>query len=451
MYSSKNTKYTNSFFGDINYTLNKIKSNSKYYPSKKINLSSSSLEKNIYPITKLAKTPFRKDLKKNNSLNNSLDMNISIYLNKGKSQDNSLHNTLKYPNYISSSSIKLEKKIIPYQSKEYSNKRNKKKNMNEFYESQIINNNLNISLTNFVSPKENNSFVYKPFFMDKSIEDNKNKCKNFSNSCSTSFINNYNHKTKKDLKSNSSKNFKNISCKVNYVSNKNNFIILKNKLNDNIKNIKTNEKNINIINSRIYDIIQIYFSQFANLLQQNEKEVALNLLFHINEIILFKNEEILKLKKLNKELEKKYNDIKTNNDSFINENIELRNKLESVIEKFNNTLNINFSKFESNNKQSQNKSVDEKDTESSVNIDDLESIRFFDKIYMKRNSFSNSNIPNLNLNFSIQNKKQKPINNNSLYNIKNTNKNINKTQYKSKGYSSIAEIKKNYLFNYFKK
>ena len=113
MYSSKNTKYTNSFFGDINYTLNKIKSNSKYYPSKKINLSSSSLEKNIYPITKLAKTPFRKDLKKNNSLNNSLDMNISIYLNKGKSQDNSLHNTLKYPNYISSSSIKLEKKIIP--------------------------------------------------------------------------------------------------------------------------------------------------------------------------------------------------------------------------------------------------------------------------------------------------------------------------------------------------
>lgn len=70
---------------------------------------------------------------------------------------------------------------------------------------------------------------------------------------------------------------------------------------------------------------------------------------------------------------------------------------------------------------------------------------------MKRNSFSNSNIPNLNLNFSIQNKKQKPINNNSLYNIKNTNKNINKTQYKSKGYSSIAEIKKNYLFNYFKK
>ena len=116
MYSSKNTKYTNSFFGDINYTLNKIKSNSKYYPSKKINLSSSSLEKNIYPITKLAKTPFRKDLKKNNSLNNSLDMNISIYLNKGKSQDNSLHNKLKYPNYISSSSIKLEKKIIPYQS-----------------------------------------------------------------------------------------------------------------------------------------------------------------------------------------------------------------------------------------------------------------------------------------------------------------------------------------------
>ena len=452
MYSSKITRFANSLFGDINYSLNKIKSNSKYYPSKKINSSSSSIEKNIYPITKLAKTPLKKDLKKNNSLNNSLDMNISInYLNKGKSQDNSLHNTLKYQNYISSSNIKLEKKIIPYVSKEYSNKRNKKKNMNEFYESQIINNNLNISLTNFISPKENNSFIYKPFFIDKSMEDCKNKYKNLSNSCSSSLIKNYNHKPKKDLKSNSCKNFTNNTYKEINVTNKINFIILKNKLNDNIKKIKANEKNINIINSRIYDIIQIYFAHFANLLQHNEKEVALNLLFHINEIILFKNEEILKLKKLNKELEKKYNDVKTNNNSFINENIELRNKLESVIEKFNNSLNTNFSKFESNNKQSQNKSVDEKDTESSVNIDDLESIRFFDKIYMKRNSFSNSNIPNLNLNFSIPNKKQKPINNNTLYNIKNNNKNINKTQYKSKGYSSIAEIKKNYLFNYFKK
>ena len=50
-----------------------------------------------------------------------------------------------------------------------------------------------------------------------------------------------------------------------------------------------------------------------------------------------------------------------------------------------------------------------------------------------------------------QNKKQKPNNNNTIYNLKNNNKNLNQTQYKSKGYSSIAEIKKNYLFNYFKK
>ena len=73
---------------------------------------------------------------------------------------------------------------------------------------------------------------------------------------------------------------------------------------------------------------------------------------------------------------------------------------------------------------------------------------------MKRNSFSNSHIPNLNLNFSLisQYKNQKPIHN-SVYNVKNNNGNnyLNKIQYKSKGYSSIADIKKNYLFYYLKK
>ena len=53
---------TKSFLGDIHYNLNKIKQNSKYFQSKKIH--SSSMDKNIFPITKLTKTPFRKFFKK---------------------------------------------------------------------------------------------------------------------------------------------------------------------------------------------------------------------------------------------------------------------------------------------------------------------------------------------------------------------------------------------------
>jgi hypothetical protein len=255
-----------------------------------------------------------------------------------------------------------------------------------------------------------------------------------------------NNKNNNDLNNNKNNNDLNID--------KNNeFNMIKKNMNEEIQKIKNDEKDLSKINDKIYIIIQSYFTQFCNLLQQNEKDVALNFIFHINEMILSKKKEISELTKSNKELEKKFNDLKNNNNSFMNENIQLKEKLENVINKFNNNLNTNFSKFEVNNNNNiLNKSIEE--TESSVNTDDLESIRFFDKIYMKRNSFSNSHIPNLNLNFSLisQHKNQKPIHN-SVYNVKNNNGNnyLNKIQYKSKGYSSIADIKKNYLFYYLKK
>ena len=483
---------TKSFLGDIYYNLNKIKQNSKYFQSKKIH--SSSMDKNIFPITKLTKTPFRKFFKKknNNTSNNTIDINISVnYLNKGKSQDNSLHNSSKYPKtFISNSNHYLDKKITSYISKQPSNKRNKNKNINDLSDSHIIHNNLNISLTNFGSPKEDNSFINNPILLGKTIDERKFKFKNsFSNSGSSNliyrgilknnFINNNKHYNSiKDLsfynlkkefnyknndfniKSNDLNNNKNNNDLNNNKNNndlnidKNNeFNMIKKNMNEEIQKIKNDEKDLSKINDKIYIIIQSYFTQFCNLLQQNEKDVALNFIFHINEMILSKKKEISELTKSNKELEKKFNDLKNNNNSFMNENIQLKEKLENVINKFNNNLNTNFSKFEVNNNNNiLNKSIEE--TESSVNTDDLESIRFFDKIYMKRNSFSNSHIPNLNLNFSLisQHKNQKPIHN-SVYNVKNNNGNnyLNKIQYKSKGYSSIADIKKNYLFYYLKK
>lgn len=101
--------------------------------------------------------------------------------------------------------------------------------------------------------------------------------------------------------------------------------------------------------------------------------------------------------------------------------------------------------------------------DSSVNTEDLESIRFFDKIQMKRHSFSNSHIPELSIptikNTEICYRPQVKYNkkggtmgkkNGSISGV-NIRNNIQKSQIL--GYSTIAEIKKNKnsIKNNFKK
>ena len=55
-------------------------------------------------------------------------------------------------------------------------------------------------------------------------------------------------------------------------------------------------------------------------------------------------------------------------------------------------------------------------------MEDLESIRFFDKINMKRNSFSNSKIPTLNFSGQGQNIKKLKSKNNIKYNFSHDKK-----------------------------
>ena len=113
-------------------------------------------------------------------------------------------------------------------------------------------------------------------------------------------------------------------------------------------------------------------------------------------------------------MDKKYKELEEKNNYYQNENIQLKKKLEMILERINNNYDsISSEEILNNNLKTRSIEV----TESSLNIEDLDSIRFFDKINMKRNSFSNTKIPSLNFSGQGQNIKilQK---NNPKYNFK---------------------------------
>ena len=385
----------NNFFKKFHQTLvqTRFKKN-KNRNSSSNNMCTSSLLNNkfLYQISKKSRNSLKKNKKKNSS-NNSIDINISLNYKKNKLKD---INLLKYPN----------QKYSPLnQSK---NKRNKNKSLDDINNNNLssIQNNLNISFTNFSSPKANNSFYINPIFMQgRNYNDNKIKKINSKNIINSS-----------DEKSNGNKKiiFSSFNQgKKSDNSNKKFYDILIKTMNDNITSVQNKEKNNAKINLKIHDIILNTFNQFANVLQSNEKNVALNILYQFNKLISNKNEEIQELKNQYKELEKNYIKIQQNNNSFYNENIQLRKKLELILEKINSNCDSeSLQEITSNDLKTKSER-----TESSLNMEDLESIRFFDKINMKRNSFSNSKIPNLNFSGQGQNIKKLKSKNNIKYNF----------------------------------
>ena len=368
----------NNFFKKFHQTLvqTRFKKN-KNRNSSSNNMCTSSLLNNkfLYQISKKSRNSLKKNKKKNSS-NNSIDINISLdYKNKNKVKDIKL----KYPNQKYSS---------------LDEKRNKNKSLDDINNNLCsIQNNLNISFTNFASPKANNSFYINPIFMHgKNFNDIKKL--NAKNDISSDEKSNRN---KQILFSGSNQGKKSEN------SNNKLYEILIKTMNDNILKVQNNEKNNSKINSKIHDIIQQTLNDFANVLQSNEKNVILNILFQFNKLIQYKNEEIKEVKSEYKELENKYMKIKQKNNLIQNENNQLRKKLELILEKINSNCDSE-SLVETNSNALKTKSFDK--SESSLNMEDLESIRFFDKINMRRNSFSNSKIPTLNFSGQGQNIKK---------------------------------------------
>ena len=369
----------NNFFKKFHQTLvqTRFKKN-KNRNSSSNNMCTSSLLNNkfLYQISKKSRNSLKKNKKKNSS-NNSIDINISLdYKNKNKVKDIKL----KYPNQKYSS---------------LDEKRNKNKSLDDINNNLCsIQNNLNISFTNFASPKANNSFYINPIFMHG---------KNFND---IKKLNAKNDIISSDEKSNRNKQIlfsgSNQGKKSENSNNKLYEILIKT-MNDNILKVQNNEKNNSKINSKIHDIIQQTLNDFANVLQSNEKNVILNILFQFNKLIQYKNEEIKEVKSEYKELENKYMKIQQKNNLIQNENNQLRKKLELILEKINSNCDSE-SLVETNSNALKTKSFDK--SESSLNMEDLESIRFFDKINMRRNSFSNSKIPTLNFSGQGQNIKK---------------------------------------------
>ena len=148
-------------------------------------------------------------------------------------------------------------------------------------------------------------------------------------------------------------------------------------------------------------------------------------------------------------LQKKYEDLE--NDIKNNENIE-------NTQDFHQTINKNGIEEEE---------IEEND--SSVNTEELESIRFFDKIIMKKHSFSKSKIPELEIKRiklkddeleKKQNNKQNlfKYKNKNFKNVDNDNKNKNmpiglrkkgNKSSKAFGYTKIAEEKKKKIYKRF--
>ena len=367
----------NNFFKKFHQTLvqTRFKKN-KNRNSSSNNMCTSSLLNNkfLYQISKKSRNSLKKN-KKKNSLNNSIDINISLdYKKKNKVKDIKP----KYPNQKYSS---IDEKRI------------KNKSLDDINNNLCsIQNNLNISFTNFASPKANNSFYINPIFMHgKNFNDIKKL--NAKNDIISSDEKSNRNKQILFLGSNQGKNSENNKL----------YEILIKTMNDNILKVQNNEKNNSKINSKIHDIIQQTLNDFANVLQSNEKNVILNILFQFNKLIQYKNEEIKEVKNEYKELENKYMKIQQKNSLIQNENNQLKKKLELILEKINSNCDSE-SLVEINSDALKTKSFDK--SESSLNMEDLESIRFFDKINMRRNSFSNSKIPTLNFSGQGQNIKK---------------------------------------------
>ena len=267
-----NTKFASSFFSVLKYS-NLNSKNSKINQKKCL---SSSIDKNIPIVTKLTKTILNeKKPTFPHTEKNTIDINISVNYHKNA---NLLRNNHEH---ISSSLYKAPiKKITSYSMNPSAHKRNGL----EASDSNIIQNNLNISLTNIASPKNNNAFIVNPIFFNKTIDEAKKK-KSYKVSSAKNL--------KEYMMNNSIKNDSTVYNKeINKVLDGDKKItsLIKN-VNEKMKEC-SHENDINTYNKKKYEIIQNAMNQFTRYIGDKEKEFIIMINKYYKEIIECKNEQI---------------------------------------------------------------------------------------------------------------------------------------------------------------
>lgn len=430
----------------------KLKSNNK--PKFHNNIPKHKKNIDILDINNISKQP-NKSLNYN-SVNNLIGINISVnYMNKDY-----LMNKIKTNSYISNynnnyniynNNAKYIKNYNKYMKNYNDINKNNDININNKYINDSFNENSKINNVPYSSSGKNrvnwkNIFILNNSFQndwEKVMENLKAKKLNKTKIEKKEIINNskYIIENKKTLNSTDENNNisyntnktivneqnleKSLSCKNIHFkpiqkqkksSNINIYDILIKNMNKKINKFTKNDIN----DEKLYEIISEYIFKYNNKIEdKHQKKFILEMYYHINNIIKKKNQQIMNL-------QKKYNDIIQKNQVFqkdnenlleqnnilIKNNNLLENKINELSSKVKNSEDINNNlKVEDidNNVISPNKDKNEENeisekSSSSINSEELESIRFFDKINMKKHYFMN--IPELSFqNIYLNNKK----------------------------------------------
>ena len=384
-----------------NYTLNKMKQPNFYtsiysnYSSKNLKNSKNqkkgnNINDNYY--NKYVSESFNEINRGNNSYFNSSGKNRinkkkKFIMNPSQNDLQNIIDNLKYKsiNKNNNNSVKMQNQI-------------EIKNTISSTDENNNNNNNNNNKINFNSP-------HKIVSIGKSLS-----CKHMNN-------NNNNNSSCNNINNND-----NIYHNYRYKNpgNKNIYKVLMNfldikisKLKDNIINNNNNNKEYTD-DDKLYDIINEFLIKYCNALDdQFQKELIVNIFYLINNIINRRDKQIMILKKEKENIIEKNNLYLQNNEDLIKQNNSLMSKcnmmqnkieeLQSEIDMYKKDIinkkketNLKLDiKLNNNNISSDNNEENSQHLSSSsyVNSEELESIRFFDKIEMKKHSFMN--IPEL--------------------------------------------------------
>jgi len=418
-----------------------------------INISVNYMNKN-YSINKI---------KPNSYMSN--DNNYNIYNNNSKcyknyneiNKNNEFYNNNLYnTKYINESFNDVNKtNNIPY-STSGKNKINKK----NIFRITRIRNNLEKMKENLKIKRLSNSKIDRKEFnnisKNQNILDNK-KTINSSEDNNISYNTNKTNIDDKNLEKSSSCKYIHIPVKKLQKTSKNIFNSLLNDMNKKLNKYLKQKVDFD----KLYEIIIEYYIKYTNEIEdQHQKKFAMDIFYHLNQLINEKETQLINIRKQNEDLTHKNKIYKKDNENLmeqynllIKKNNVLENEVKDLSSKLKNTSNENIKVNEDNSlNNNKDETIVSHKSSSSVNSEELESIRFFDKIIMKKHSFMN--IPELSFQkIHINNNKKfdklpkKKAGIRQRYSFQGNNSNLGNKQNKN---SYIKGLKKDINFSNMK-
>ena len=409
-----------------------------------INISVNYMNKN-YSINKI---------KPNSYMSN--DNNYNIYNNNSKcfknyneinKNNDFVNNNLYNTKYVNESFNDVSKtNNIPY-STSGKNKINKK----NIFRITRIRNNFEKIKENLKIRKLSNSKIDRKEFnnisKNQNILDNK-KTINSSEDNNISYNTNKTYIDDKNMEKSSSCRYIHIPVKK-IKTTKNIFNSLLNDMNRKINKYLKQKVDID----KLYEIIIEYYVKYTNEIEeQHQKKFAMEIFYHLSQLINEKENQLINIRKQNEDLVHKNKIYKKDNENLmeqynllIQKNNILENKVKELSSKLKNTSTENIKINEDNSVNiNKDETIVSHKSSSSVNSEELESIRFFDKIIMKKHSFMN--IPELSFQkIHINNNKKfdklpkKKTGIKQRYSFQGNNSNLGNKQKKN---SYIKRIKK---------